>query len=80
MPLEQPACRTIRDVMGPQTRTTAILVFNKLGHVLLQKRDHFPAIREPGKWEVWGTLGGGGDARGVCAPRTPGGNRVVISA
>jgi hypothetical protein len=56
MPLEQPACRTIRDVMGPQTRTTAILVFNKLGHVLLQKRDHFPAIREPGKWEVWGTL------------------------
>ena len=36
------------------TGTAAILVFNKVGCVLLQKRDNIPTIREPGKWDVWG--------------------------
>jgi 8-oxo-dGTP diphosphatase len=40
--------------MPTLTRTTAILVFNQLGLVLLQKRDDIPTIREPGKWDVWG--------------------------
>ena len=69
MPLEQPASRTIREVMGPQTRTTAILVFNKLGHVLLQKRDNIPTIREPGKWDVWGGHCEAGETPEACAIR-----------
>jgi 8-oxo-dGTP diphosphatase len=40
--------------MGHQTSTTAILVFNTFGHVLLQKRSDIPTIREPGTWDVWG--------------------------
>jgi 8-oxo-dGTP pyrophosphatase MutT (NUDIX family) len=39
---------------GHQTRTTAILGFNTLGHVLLQKRHNIPTVQEPGTWEVWG--------------------------
>jgi 8-oxo-dGTP pyrophosphatase MutT (NUDIX family) len=55
--------------MGPQTRTTAILVFNKLGHVLLQKRDDIPTIREPGKWDVWGGYCEAGETPEACAVR-----------
>jgi 8-oxo-dGTP diphosphatase len=40
--------------MRPKVRTTAILVFNKLGYVLLQKRDNILTVQEPGKWDVWG--------------------------
>jgi 8-oxo-dGTP pyrophosphatase MutT (NUDIX family) len=68
-PLDETACRTIREVMGHQTRTTAILVFNKLGHVLLQKRDNLPTIREPGKWDVWGGHCEGGETPKACAVR-----------
>jgi 8-oxo-dGTP diphosphatase len=69
MQLGQPTCRTIRDAMGPQTRTTAILVFNKRGHVLLQKRDNIPTIREPGKWDVWGGHCEAGETPEACAIR-----------
>jgi 8-oxo-dGTP pyrophosphatase MutT (NUDIX family) len=68
-PLDETACRTIGDVMRHQTRTTAILVFNKLGHVLLQKRDHLPTIREPGKWDVWGGHCEEGETPKACAVR-----------
>ena len=47
--------------MGKQMRTTAILVFNRGGHVLLQKRDNIPTIPEPGKWDLWGGQGEEGE-------------------
>ena len=53
-PLDETACRTIREVMGHQTSTTARLGFNTLGHVLLQKRENIPTIREPRTWDVRG--------------------------
>jgi 8-oxo-dGTP diphosphatase len=55
--------------MENQTRTTAILVFNTLGHVLLQKRDNLPTIQEPGKWDVWGGHCEGGETFEACAIR-----------
>jgi 8-oxo-dGTP diphosphatase len=55
--------------MGNQTRTTAILVFNRLGHVLLQKRDDIPMIQEPGKWDVWGGHCEAGETPDACAIR-----------
>ena len=55
--------------MGHKTRTTAILVFNKVGYVLLQKRDNIPAIREPGKWDVWGGHCDEGETSVACAVR-----------
>jgi ADP-ribose pyrophosphatase YjhB (NUDIX family) len=54
MQLDQTACKRRRVVMEDKARTTAILVCNKVGHVLLQKRDNLPTIEEPGKWDVWG--------------------------
>jgi 8-oxo-dGTP diphosphatase len=50
-------------------RTTAILVFNKGGHVLLQKRDNIPTILEPGKWDVWGGHCEAGETPEACAIR-----------
>jgi 8-oxo-dGTP pyrophosphatase MutT (NUDIX family) len=67
--LDQTACGKIRDVMGHQTRTTAILVFNRLGNVLLQKRDNIPTIQEPGKWDVWGGHCEQGETSEACAIR-----------
>ena len=55
--------------MGSQTRTTAILVFNPLGHVLLQKRDNIPTIQEAGKWDVWGGHCEAGETFEACAIR-----------
>jgi 8-oxo-dGTP diphosphatase len=55
--------------MGTQTRTTGILVFNRLGHVLLQKRDSIPTIQEPGKWAVWGGHCEAGETPEACAIR-----------
>ena len=55
--------------MGDQTSTTAILVFNTIGHVLLQKRDDIPTIREPGKWDVWGGHCEAGETAEACAVR-----------
>ena len=55
--------------MGHKTRTTAILVFNKVGHVLLQKRDNIPTILEPGKWDVWGGHCEAGETPVACAIR-----------
>jgi 8-oxo-dGTP diphosphatase len=69
MQLDQTECGHIRNVMASQTRTTAILVFNRLGHVLLQKRDNIPAIQEPGKWDVWGGHCEAGETPEACAIR-----------
>jgi 8-oxo-dGTP diphosphatase len=69
MQRDQTECRNIRDVMGHQTRTTAILVFNRAGHVLLQKRNNTPAIPEPGKWDVWGGHCEAGETSEACAIR-----------
>jgi len=55
--------------MRHQTRTTAILVFNTVGHVLLQKRDNIPTILEPGKWDVWGGYCEAGETPEACAIR-----------
>lgn len=55
--------------MGHQMRTTAILVFNRLGYVLLQKRDNIPTIQEPGKWDVWGGHCEMGETPEACAIR-----------
>src|SRR5262245_16684232 len=51
------------------TRTTAILVFNRLGLVLLQKRDNIPTIQESGKWDVWGGHCHEGETFEACAKR-----------
>ena len=69
MQLDQTACKHRRAVMGDKTRTTAILVFNKVGHVLLQKRDNIPTIQEPGKWDVWGGHCETGETPEACAIR-----------
>lgn len=37
-----------------QQETTAIIIFNKQGKILLQKRDNIPTIKDPGKWDFWG--------------------------
>jgi 8-oxo-dGTP diphosphatase len=55
--------------MIPKMSTTAILVFNKGGHVLLQKRDNIPTILEPGKWDVWGGHCEAGETPEACASR-----------
>jgi len=55
--------------MGKQMRTTAILVFNRVGHVLLQKRDNIPTIPEPGKWDLWGGHCEEGETPEACAIR-----------
>jgi 8-oxo-dGTP diphosphatase len=55
--------------MRPKMSTTAILVFNKVGHVLLQKRDDIPTIQEPGKWDVWGGHCEAGETPEACAIR-----------
>jgi 8-oxo-dGTP diphosphatase len=55
--------------MGNKQRTTAILVFNKVGHVLLQKRNNIPTIQEPGKWDVWGGYCEEGETPEACAIR-----------
>jgi 8-oxo-dGTP diphosphatase len=55
--------------MGNRQRTTAILVFNKVGHVLLQKRNNIPTIQEPGKWDVWGGHCEEGETPEACAIR-----------
>jgi 8-oxo-dGTP diphosphatase len=55
--------------MRNQTRTTAILVFNPLGDVLLQKRDNLPTIQEPGMWDVWGGHCEEGETFEACAIR-----------
>jgi 8-oxo-dGTP pyrophosphatase MutT (NUDIX family) len=67
--LDQIVGRNFNDVMGSQTRTTAILVFNATGHVLLQKRDNIPTIQEPGKWDVWGGHCEAGETFEACAIR-----------
>ena len=69
MQLDQTACKRGRAVMGDKTRTTAILVFNQAGHVLLQKRDNVPTIQEPGKWDVWGGHCEAGETPEACAIR-----------
>jgi ADP-ribose pyrophosphatase YjhB (NUDIX family) len=61
------ACENIRDAMGNQARTTDILVFNRVRHILLQKRDHLPSIQEPGKWDVWGGHCEEGETSEACA-------------
>jgi 8-oxo-dGTP diphosphatase len=55
--------------MSPQARTSAILVFNKFGDVLLQKRDNILTIQEPGKWDVWGGHCEAGETPKACAMR-----------
>jgi 8-oxo-dGTP pyrophosphatase MutT (NUDIX family) len=50
-------------------RTTAILVFHKVGHVLLQKRDNIPTIQEPGRGDVWGGHCTVGEMPAACAIR-----------
>ena len=55
--------------MGNPTRTTAILVFNRAGHVRLQQRNHIPTILEPGKWDVWGGHCEEGETPEACAIR-----------
>jgi 8-oxo-dGTP pyrophosphatase MutT (NUDIX family) len=55
--------------MRHKTRTTAILVFNTVGHVLLQKRDNILTILEPGKWDVWGGHCEAGEIPEACAIR-----------
>jgi 8-oxo-dGTP pyrophosphatase MutT (NUDIX family) len=55
--------------MENKTRTTAILVFNKSGYVLLQKRSNIPTIREPGQWDVWGGHCEEGETPEACASR-----------
>lgn len=55
--------------MGSHRRTTAILVFNTRGRVLLQKRDTVPTIQEPGKWDVWGGHCEAGETPEACAVR-----------
>jgi 8-oxo-dGTP diphosphatase len=55
--------------MGNKQRTTAILVFNRVGHVLLQKRNNIPTIQEPGKWDVWGGHCEEGETPEACAIR-----------
>jgi 8-oxo-dGTP diphosphatase len=55
--------------MGKKTRTTAILVFNRVGHVLLQKRNNIPTIPEPGKWDLWGGHCEEGETPEACAIR-----------
>jgi len=55
--------------MIPKMRTSAILMFNKGGHVLLQKRDNIPTILEPGKWDVWGGHCEAGETPEACASR-----------
>jgi 8-oxo-dGTP diphosphatase len=55
--------------LGETTRTTAILVFNNSGRVLLQKRDNIPTIQEPGKWDVWGGHCEAGETPEACAVR-----------
>ena len=55
--------------MGQTTRTTAVLVFNTFGLVLLQKRDNIPTIQEPGKWDVWGGHCEAGETPEACAIR-----------
>jgi ADP-ribose pyrophosphatase YjhB (NUDIX family) len=55
--------------MGHQTSTTAILAFNTLRHVFLQKRDHISTIRERGKWDVWGGHCEAGETSKACAIR-----------
>ena len=55
--------------MGSRTRTTAVLVFNAFGRVLLQKRDDIPTIQEPGKWDVWGGHCEAGETFEACTIR-----------
>jgi 8-oxo-dGTP diphosphatase len=55
--------------MENQTKTTAILVFNRVGHILLQKGDNIPTIQEPGKWDVWGGHCEAGETPEACAIR-----------
>jgi ADP-ribose pyrophosphatase YjhB (NUDIX family) len=55
--------------MRSKMNTTAILVFNKGGHVLLQKRDNIPTILELGKWDVWGSHYEEGETPEACASR-----------
>jgi 8-oxo-dGTP pyrophosphatase MutT (NUDIX family) len=50
-------------------RTTAIRVFHKVGHVLLQKRDNIPTIQEPGRGDVWGGHCTAGEMPAACAIR-----------
>jgi len=55
--------------MRPNVKTSAILVFNRLGYVLLQKRDDILTIQEPGKWDVWGGHCEAGETPEACAIR-----------
>jgi hypothetical protein len=55
--------------MRPKMRTTAILVFHKVGHILLQKRDNIPTIQEPGRGDVWGGHCTAGEMPAACAIR-----------
>jgi 8-oxo-dGTP diphosphatase len=55
--------------MGNLAKATAILVFNRHGLVLLQKRDNIPSIPEPGKWDVWGGHCEEGETFEACAIR-----------
>ncbi|MCP6719657.1 MAG: NUDIX domain-containing protein [Patescibacteria group bacterium] len=50
-------------------KTTSIMVFNKNGQVLLQKRDNIPNIKEPGKWDFWGGHCEKGETPKICAIR-----------
>lgn len=47
----------------------SILVFNRAGQILLQKRDNFPHVEERGKWDIWGGGCKEGEAREACAVR-----------
>jgi 8-oxo-dGTP diphosphatase len=69
MQRDQTECSNRGDVMGNQTRTTAILVFNRVGHVLLQQRTKIPTIPEPGKWDLWGGHCEEGETPAACAIR-----------
>jgi 8-oxo-dGTP pyrophosphatase MutT (NUDIX family) len=53
--------------MRTKMRTTAILMFHKVGHVLLQKRNHIPTIHEPGRGDVWGGHCTAGEMPETCA-------------
>jgi len=55
--------------MRPKMRTTAILVFHKVGHILRQKRDNIPTIQEPGRGDMWGGHCTAGEMHAACAIR-----------
>lgn len=50
-------------------RAASILVFNREGKILFQKRDNLPHVWEAGKWDVWGGACEEDESFEVCAAR-----------